>query len=86
MICKSGKRQDVRGNASDGSLQEEARTALSLKTIESLPKKLGTCPKATSPAPTPRASVLSQVPKSEAPGPPIFIGYSHFSRHLGHPP
>jgi len=31
-------------------------------------------------------SVLSQVPKCEAPGAPIFIGCSHFPRHLGHPP
>ena len=30
-------------------------------------------------------SVLSQVPKCEAPGAPIFIGCSHFPRHLGHP-
>ena len=34
----------------------------------------------------PSAPVLSQVPKSEAPGPPIFSGCDHFSRHLGHPP
>jgi hypothetical protein len=31
-------------------------------------------------------SMLSQVPKGEAPGAPIFSGCSHFSRHLGHPP
>jgi len=31
-------------------------------------------------------SVLSQVPKSEAPGAPSFSGCAHFSRHLGHPP
>src|ERR1035441_6016235 len=31
-------------------------------------------------------SVLSQVPKCEAPGAPIFSGCAHFSRHLGHPP
>jgi transcriptional regulator with XRE-family HTH domain len=30
-------------------------------------------------------SVLSQVPKCEAPGAPIFSGCAHFSRHLGHP-
>ena len=30
--------------------------------------------------------VVSQVPKSEAPGAPIFSGCAHFSRHLGHPP
>ena len=30
--------------------------------------------------------VLSQVPKCEAPGAPIFSGCIHFSRHLGHPP
>ncbi len=34
---------------------------------------------------TPR-SVLSQVPKCEAPGAPRFSGCDHFSRHLGHPP
>jgi hypothetical protein len=31
-------------------------------------------------------SVLSQVPKCEAPGAPIFSGCAHFSRHRGHPP
>jgi len=31
-------------------------------------------------------SVPTQVPKCEAPGPPIFSGSAHFSRHLGHPP
>ena len=30
--------------------------------------------------------MVSQVPKSEAPGAPIFSGCFHFSRHLGHPP
>jgi hypothetical protein len=29
--------------------------------------------------------VLSQVPKCEAPGPPILSGCAQFSRHLGHP-
>jgi hypothetical protein len=29
------------------------------------------------------AKVLSQVPKSKAPGPPIFSGCAHLSRHLG---
>ena len=31
-------------------------------------------------------AVLSQVPKCEAPGAPTFIDWSHFSRHLVHPP
>ena len=31
-------------------------------------------------------SVLSQVPKCEAPGAPIFRGCAYFSRQLGHPP
>jgi hypothetical protein len=43
-------------------------------------EKVGPSAKAGSPR-----SVLSQVPKSEAPGPPIFCGCGHFSRHLGHP-
>jgi hypothetical protein len=30
--------------------------------------------------------LVSQVPKGEAPGAPIFSGCTHFSRHLGHPP
>jgi hypothetical protein len=29
--------------------------------------------------------MLSQVPKGEVPGAPIFSGCSHFSRHMGHP-
>jgi hypothetical protein len=33
-----------------------------------------------------RRSVLSQVPKSEAPGAPIFSGWAHYARDLGHPP
>jgi hypothetical protein len=33
-----------------------------------------------------RERALSQVPKGEAPGPPIFNGSAHFSRHLGNPP
>ena len=31
-------------------------------------------------------SEVSQVPKCEAPGAPIFYGCTHCSRHLGHPP
>ena len=32
------------------------------------------------------SSALSQVPKCEAPGPPIFSDCAHFFRHLGHLP